>query len=551
MDDNSKPGRMQHKVEEVPTDATYQGDLNRKLLDAIPHPVWLIDRERKIIAINHAGTTFGAHIGDYCWCGIHGMLTISAAQRGHYLDAGTPWPGTQCGFCRADLMFAERRAIQEELAIDGHIWDCWWVPVDENSYLHYMVDITARRRAEAETEKNNEFMSAILNGIADAVIACDRNGSLTLINSAARRFHGIDDDCPVSDLKLDDMIFYEPDGVTRIASEDYSLKRTLGGIDVTNREMVIATNPKAPPVAVRANGRLIVNRQGEQLGAVITSHDITAIKSLEERLRQTQKMETIGTLAGGVAHDFNNILTVIMGCCALLMKKANANPELKPFLKQILDSSERAASLTHSLLAFGRKQAIRPLPADINHIVLAMKDFLEQIIGPDVHLETALSPDPLMVSVDRGQIEQVLMNLTSNARDAMPQGGSLRVEISPIDSEGLSLGLDGCKPGMYASLTVADTGFGMDKATMDKVFEPFFTTKEPGRGTGLGLSMAFGIIKQHEGTIKVSSEPGKGARFSIYLPIMQTGRDDATKSRELLHSGGDSFLGKVRSLVDP
>jgi PAS domain S-box-containing protein len=258
---------------------------------------------------------------------------------------------------------------------------------------------------------------------------------------------------------------------------------------------------------------------GHFMGYIGYCLDIHDGKLMEGQLRQSQKMESIGTLAGGVAHDFNNILTVIMGACTMLQMKLEKDVELGPFVQQILSSSERAAKLTHNLLAFSRKQVIKPTSVDMNDVVGVMQDFLGRIIGEDIALETALTDDPLPVSVDRGQIEQVLMNLAVNARDAMPDGGVLRLETTRVDSRDHTLELEGCAPGSYALITVTDGGFGMNAATRTRIFEPFFTTKEIGYGTGLGLSMAYGIMKQHYGTIKVYSEPGEGTVFRVYLPL--------------------------------
>lgn len=452
---------------------------------------------------------------------------------------------------RIRIINDERRPVsttdEKCLRLDGTPFDVdlQAVPFNfkgENGALVFFRDISQRKQAEEESEKNREFLVAILDCIEDGVAACDQNGTMTLFNRASRRIYGIPEDQLRPENWSEYYELFEPDGETRIKMEDGSLNQTLRGVEVTNREIIV--RPKhAPTVTLLATGRQLVDRNGSMLGAVVSLHDITVIKDLEEHLRQSQKMDSIGTLAGGVAHDFNNILTVIMGACTLLMMKTKSDPELEPFIKQILDSSERAAKLTYSLLAFSRKQNIRLLPADLNDIVLTIKEFLERIIGEDVCLETILSPVPLTVSVDRGQIEQVLMNLAVNARDAMPNGGRLRIETSLVAGNGALAGLVGREGETYALINVLDTGVGMNREILTRVFEPFFTTKERGRGTGLGLSMAYGIVNQHEGVIDVCSEPGSGTTFSVYLPIRQSLPDEAVKDRELcLPAGNETIL---------
>jgi len=246
---------------------------------------------------------------------------------------------------------------------------------------------------------------------------------------------------------------------------------------------------------------------------------MTERKQLEEQLRQAQKMEAIGQLAGGVAHDFNNILTVIMGFGQLLQHSLSADDRNRGPLKQILDAADRATHLTGSLLAFSRKQVMLLQPVELNDLTRKHTRFLARIIGEDVTLRTDFAPAALPVLADAGQIEQVLMNLATNARDAMPGGGELRIRTQSVE-----LGEEFYRKhgygasGRYALITISDTGCGMDAATRDKIFEPFFTTKESGRGTGLGMSIVYGIVKQHGGYISVDSEPEAGTSFLIYLP---------------------------------
>jgi signal transduction histidine kinase len=244
---------------------------------------------------------------------------------------------------------------------------------------------------------------------------------------------------------------------------------------------------------------------------------------LQEQLLQTQKMEAIGILAGGIAHDFNNILSAIVGYASLLKKKMPADDPLLFNTTQILAASERAAGLVKGLLAFSRKQVVVLRPLDLNDIVRGFQNILGRIIGEDIEVRLQCSPARLLIKADRGQIEQVLMNLATNARDAMPQGGALHIATEQIT---LEADRGDVKQGSYALLSVSDNGTGIDPVSRAHVFEPFYTTKEVGKGTGLGLSIAYGIVRTHGGSIDVSSEPDRGTAVKIYLPLteMQEGR---------------------------
>jgi len=244
---------------------------------------------------------------------------------------------------------------------------------------------------------------------------------------------------------------------------------------------------------------------------------------LEEQLRQSQKMEAIGLLAGGVAHDFNNILTVIMGYCSLLEMESNSNPILKDATDQIMSSTLKAAQLTKGLLAFSRKQVLSVKKANLNDIIHHVEKFLARIIGEDIQFKSIYNGHELPVTVDAGQIEQVLINLVTNSRDAMPKGGNLTIETSFQDISDSFQHAHGDAPlGQYACISISDTGHGMNEETCSKIFEPFFTTKEVGKGTGLGMAIVYGIIQQHNGFISVYSEQGEGTVFRIYLPIFET-----------------------------
>jgi PAS domain S-box-containing protein len=271
--------------------------------------------------------------------------------------------------------------------------------------------------------------------------------------------------------------------------------------------------------------------------------DVTELKNLENQLRHSQKMEAIGTLTGGIAHDFNNILTAIIGYGSLLEMSLEGNETLREYVSYILSAADRAASLTQSLLAFGRKQAMEQRVVDLNGIVQGVEKFLLRLLREDVELRTTIGGEPCMVLVDSGQIEQVLMNLSTNARDAMPGGGKLAVATSMtvLDREFVATHGYGA-PGRYALLTVTDTGKGMDEQTKNRIFEPFFTTKELGKGTGLGLSMAYGIVKSHNGYITCYSEPGAGTTFRVYLPAVDALADSLPAPAAAIIPGGTETI---------
>jgi PAS domain S-box-containing protein len=270
--------------------------------------------------------------------------------------------------------------------------------------------------------------------------------------------------------------------------------------------------------------------------------DVTEWKRLEQQLFQAQKMEAVGQLAGGIAHDFNNILTAIIGYGNLLKAQMPDGP-LMTYLNHILDSADRAAKLIQDLLAFSRRQMISPRLINLNEIVKGIENILSRLIGDDIELSVQFTDRKLAVIADGTQIEQVLMNLATNARDAMPDGGSLFIstELAYIDDRFIKTYGYG-RAGEYALITFSDTGSGMDEKTKEKIFEPFFSTKEVGKGTGLGLAMVYGIVKQHNGYVNVYSEAGNGTTFRIYLPLMRKETGERKKAELLTLTGGKETI---------
>jgi PAS domain S-box-containing protein len=284
-------------------------------------------------------------------------------------------------------------------------------------------------------------------------------------------------------------------------------------------------------VHIRKGGRRIdvsmtispVKDASDQIvGAAAIARDVSDRKLLETQLRQAQKMEAIGQLAGGIAHDFNNLLSVINGYCDLLEDEVQQNATADRNLEQIKKAGERAACLTRQLLAFSRQQVLEPTVVDLNAVVVDLEKMLGRIVGEDVEFRSRLNANLGSVKADRGQIEQVIMNLIVNARDAMPQGGRLVIETANVVvDEELAQEHGFQQPGNYVRLSVADNGIGMDAETQLRIFEPFFTTKEIGKGTGLGLSTVYGVITQSGGVVEVQSQVGQGTTFDVYLPAIQ------------------------------
>ena len=367
-------------------------------------------------------------------------------------------------------------------------------------------------RAGKETEARQ---GAILEAAHDAIITMDAQLNIREFNPAAEHMFGY--------ARLDilgrnvDLLLPEADRVKHLNALSQYLANGTGPLADRQREMTgLKADGSEFPV------ELSVARVGADSRAVLTGfvRDATERRLLEEQLRQSQKLEAIGRLAGGVAHDFNNILMSIMGAADLLLMQLGRDDPAADEANEIKQSVDRGAGLTRQLLAFSRRQATRSRLFELGAVVRGMDTMLRRLMGPEIELEIVSPAEPVHVVADAGQIEQVVLNLVVNARDAMPQGGRITVRVEEIELDEIAASaLIEAEPGRYARLSVADTGTGIDEKTRARLFEPFFTTKEQGKGTGLGLSIVYGIVKQSAGYITVTSEPGRGATFLIYLPL--------------------------------
>jgi two-component system cell cycle sensor histidine kinase/response regulator CckA len=389
------------------------------------------------------------------------------------------------------------------------------------------LDITERRRAQEALLANEQRLRTLFETVNLIVLGLDGAGKVDYVNPYLLRLTGYTRD--------------EAFGSNWV--ERFLPKAQRAEVTTTLRDLLergAHTHHQNPILTKAGEERMISwhnivlrDLQGRPSGTLSIGEDITEHARLEAQYRQAQKMEAVGRLAGGVAHDFNNLLTAIFGYTDLLAEDLPPDHPGRADLDEIRTAATRAAALTRQLLAFSRQQVLQPLVLNLNDVVEGVEKMLHRLLGEDVELQTSLAGDLGNVRADAGQIEQVIMNLAVNARDAMPTGGKLTIETANVDlGEAYTATHPPVLPGPFVMLAVSDTGIGMDDTTKARVFEPFFTTKEPGKGTGLGLATVYGIVKQSGGHIWLYAEPGKGTAFKIYLP-----RVDAPLDAPVVASG--------------
>lgn len=453
----------------------------------------------KILGIDHV-TLLGKDIEDVfpglIGTKVPGKYRLAAAT-------GEPWQTQQISY--------------EDHQITG-AFDVYAFQISPGEMVAMFLDITERK----QVEERLRLQSTALNAAANAIVITDRAGAIQWINPAWAKLTGysaeeiLGQNPRILKSGVQDEAFYRELWRSILAGQ-------LWHSEITNRRKdgsLYTEDEMITPV---------LDASGQITHFIAIKQDITArkeaeeaLRQSEEQLRQAQKMEAIGMLAGGVAHDFNNLLTAIIGYSDIVLATLGESNPLRPDVSEIKLAGERAAWLTRQLLAFSRKQILQPRVLDLNEVITGTEKMLRRLIGENIQLVTRPAPGLGQVNVDPGQIEQVLMNLAVNARDAMPEGGTLTMETANVDLDSVyACDHVAVKPGRYVMLAVSDTGCGMDAATQARIFEPFFTTKGLGKGTGLGLSTIYGIVKQSGGNIWVYSEPGHGSSFKVYLPRVE------------------------------
>jgi PAS domain S-box-containing protein len=531
---------LAHRRSESALQAATAAAINEKLkteaiIAAIGDGVCIQDREFTILYQNDAHKT------------LMGVRTGEACSRS-YEPTGDA--GGECPVARS-FRDGEIHRIEQKAPNGGTRYvDITTSPIRDNSGaitagIELVRDISERKRMEAALVESERRFRSVFESVNLAAVMLDQRGLITYCNDFLLELTGRRRSEVLGKNWFDTFL---PPEIREATCNIFTKVMLTSTIPSYHENDIIGKSGERRLIAWY--NTMLVDAQGAPVGIASLGDDITRRRHNEEeterlqsQLRQAQKMEAVGQLAGGVAHDFNNILTAISGYGALLLIKMRSDNPLRHEVEQILASSERAANLTHSLLAYSRKQIINPKPVDLNRIVQGVEKLLSRLIGEDIDFKARLVSQELTVMADSGQLEQVLMNLATNARDAMPGGGVLLIETDSAAQEDDHLqAYNYIAPGRYALLSVTDTGIGMDEKTRERIFDPFFTTKDVGKGTGLGLAMAYGIIKQQNGYINVYSEPGKGTTFRIYLPLIEAPAGESGARREAVPLRGSETV---------
>jgi PAS domain S-box-containing protein len=385
-------------------------------------------------------------------------------------------------------------------------------------------------------------LNSTFAGMAEAVLVIDKEGAVVLSNAAAERLLHYSPGMTIGQF-WGQNVAYKADGSTPLVLGEKPAARVLRGEQFNGLEVIVRRVDSRDSIDVIVSGRPLHDASGAVSGGALVFHDVTAVRETERKLHQSQKLDAIGRLTGGVAHDFNNMLTVIAGTTEILVADLGDKPELQAVAALINQAADRCTELIQQLLAFARKQPLRPRNVDINGSIFDISKLLRPTLGEQIQIETVLEKATPAACVDPSQFANALLNLAINARDAMPNGGRLTLETASIVlDEAYASGNADVRPGPYVMIAVSDTGSGMSADMCEKVFEPFFTTKEAGKGTGLGLSTVYGFVKQSGGHIKIYSEEGHGTTIRLYLPATRGCVDAAVPEVMPTPGAGETIL---------
>jgi PAS domain S-box-containing protein len=396
--------------------------------------------------------------------------------------------------------------------------------------------------AQEELRRSTSVIKSMFVSMAEAALVIDINGAILLANRAAESLLGYRPGMPLDQLRTHNTA-YRADGTTLMTAGELPTARAMRGEQFDREEIVIRQPGRRDPIHVVISCCSLYDTSGKLSGAALIYHDVTAAREVERKLHQSQKLDAIGKLTGGVAHDFNNMLTVITGTTEILVAGLGDRADLQGVAALIDQAADRCTELIKHLLAFARKQPLQPCNVDINEAVQDIGKLLKPTLGEQIEVQSRLASKVSTVHIDPSQLANALLNLAINARDAMPHGGKLLLETDEVElDETYAQSNPDVRPGTYAMLAVSDTGSGMSAEVRDKIFEPFFTTKEAGRGTGLGLSTVYGFVKQSGGHIKVYSEEGLGTTIKLYLPTATGSPDVVATAVEPARGAGETIL---------
>jgi two-component system cell cycle sensor histidine kinase/response regulator CckA len=507
----------------------------RQIAETIDEVFWICDLDKKAFAyLSPAFERIWGYPREAFYDGPTPLLeTVHPEDREKFIAAFTVMKTGQ-------PLDYEHRIIRPDKSV-RHLWIRGFPVPDEagriKRYAGVTQDVTAWRTAQEELKQSREYLNQIINCITDPIFVKDELHRFLLINDAFCAFSNVPKEELLGKTDSDLLPKHVADSIWKMEEVVYQTGRE------SETEDNLADGHGENHVVMVKKALLTDKKGGKQIVGVI--RDITEHKRLEAQFMQSQKMEAVGVLAGGIAHDFNNLLSVIKGYTEIMMENLPENDPNRADLKQIDKASQRAISLTSQLLAFSRKQKLQPEVLNLNTVVAEMSTMLRRLIGEDIELIAIAQPDLGLISADPVQIQQIIMNIAANARDAMPHGGRFTIETSNVDiDEDYARGHPTINPGPYVMMAVSDNGSGMDAATRARIFEPFFTTKGKGKGTGLGLSTVYGIVKQSNGFVWVYSEPGKGTTFKIYFPrrLSATASPPAEDTSEAAIQGSQTVL---------